>query len=173
MYQGIAAETGRLDNIVELRQRALPNLPFLPANQPSVATLTLKHAYSIVGTDQVEITFIGTDVNVEGEPSMLARILTPRSRAIMRGCKLLDVSLLAITVHGGQCCAALATELRTRWHTGGLGGILSSVPQISLPDLPDSMQPPSRSARFTVTYLDDDLRITRGDRGETRVFVRT
>ena len=47
------------------------------------------------------------------------------------------------------------------------------MPQISLPDLPDSMQPPSRSARFTVTYLDDDLRITRGDRGETRVFVRT
>ena len=69
VYQGIAVETGRLDNIVELRQRALPNLPFLPANQPSVATLTLKHAYSIVGTDQVEITFIGTDVNVEGEPS--------------------------------------------------------------------------------------------------------
>ena len=68
MYQGIAAESGRLDNIVELRRGALPDLPFLPPNEPATATLTLKHAYSIVGNDTVEITFIGTNVNVNGEP---------------------------------------------------------------------------------------------------------
>jgi hypothetical protein len=56
---------------------------------------------------------------------------------------------------------------------GGVAGILSNVPQISLPDLPEQLQPRSRSARFTVAYLDDDLRITKGDRGEIRVFLRT
>jgi hypothetical protein len=30
----------------------------------------------------------------------------------------------------------------------------------------------ARSARFDVVYLDDDLRVTRGDRGELRVFVK-
>ena len=54
-----------------------------------------------------------------------------------------------------------------------MAGILSNVPQISLPELPEQLQPRSRSARFTVAYLDDDLRITKGDRGEIRVFVRT
>jgi hypothetical protein len=68
VYQGIAEDTGRLDNIVELRRRALPDLPFLPPSQPAVATLTLKHAYSIIAPSTVEITFIGTDVNVDGEP---------------------------------------------------------------------------------------------------------
>lgn len=29
-----------------------------------------------------------------------------------------------------------------------------------------------RSATFRVTYLDDDVRITRGDRGELRVYVK-
>ena len=51
--------------------------------------------------------------------------------------------------------------------------MLSNVPQISLPDLPESFQPRAKLARFTVAYLDGDLRITKGDRGETRVFVRT
>ena len=71
VYQGIAEDTGRLDNIVELRRRALPDLPFLPPSQPAVATLTLKHAYSIIAPNTVEITFIGTNVNVDGEPLKL------------------------------------------------------------------------------------------------------
>ena len=76
MYQGIAEDTGRLDNIVELRRRALPDLPFLPPSQPAVATLTLKHAYSIVAPNMVEITFIGTNVNVDGEPLTFSAIGT-------------------------------------------------------------------------------------------------
>lgn len=58
---------------------------------------------------------------------------------------------------------------------GGLGGILNSVPQFELPNLPEQLQPPrkSRSASFEVVYLDEDIRITRGDRKELRVFLRT
>lgn len=124
IYQGISSITGRLDNIVEFRRPALPNLlSFLPPNEAAVATLTLKHTFSIVAPDKVEISFIGGDVNVEG----------------------------------------------------GAGGILSLVPQIHLPELPENMRSSKgpRGASFRVIYLDDDLRITMGDRNELRLFIRT
>lgn len=58
---------------------------------------------------------------------------------------------------------------------GGLGGVLSRLPEVTLPQLPEQLQPSRRmrSSTFEVIYLDDDLRITRGDRGELRVFVRS
>lgn len=58
---------------------------------------------------------------------------------------------------------------------GGLGGILNAVPQFELPNLPQQLQLPrkSRSASFEVVYLDEDIRITHGDRKELRVFLRT
>ncbi len=58
---------------------------------------------------------------------------------------------------------------------GGLGGVLSRLPEVTLPQLPEQLQPSRRmrSSTFEVIYLDDDLRVTRGDRGELRVFVRS
>ncbi|KAL1294687.1 hypothetical protein HN51_055479 [Arachis hypogaea] len=52
-------------------------------------------------------------------------------------------------------------------------GNLSQLPPFELPRIPDSFRPPSNtgSGEFEVTYLDTDTRITRGDRGELRVFV--
>lgn len=52
-------------------------------------------------------------------------------------------------------------------------GNLSQLPPLELPRLPDGLRPPSNtgSGEFEVTYLDDDTRITRGDRSELRVFV--
>ncbi|KAL8162793.1 hypothetical protein V2J09_014282 [Rumex salicifolius] len=52
-------------------------------------------------------------------------------------------------------------------------GNLSQLPPLDLPRVPDSMRPPSNtgSGEFEVTYFDSDTRITRGDRGELRVFV--
>ncbi|KAL9408403.1 hypothetical protein AB3S75_046878 [Citrus x aurantiifolia] len=54
-------------------------------------------------------------------------------------------------------------------------GNLSQLPPLELPRFPDALRPPSdtRSGEFEVTYLDNDTRITRGDRGELRVFVIT
>ncbi|KAG8373194.1 hypothetical protein BUALT_Bualt12G0145700 [Buddleja alternifolia] len=53
-------------------------------------------------------------------------------------------------------------------------GNLSQLPPLDVPRLPDSLRPPTNntgSGEFEVTYLDSDTRITRGDRGELRVFV--
>jgi hypothetical protein len=59
--------------------------------------------------------------------------------------------------------------------SGGINGILGKLPEFTLPQLPESFRPPraSRSSTFEEIYLDEDTRITRGDRGELRVFVRT
>ncbi|WOL05180.1 putative plastid-lipid-associated protein 6, chloroplastic [Canna indica] len=52
-------------------------------------------------------------------------------------------------------------------------GSFSQLPPLEVPRLPDVLRPPSNTGtgEFEVTYLDCDTRITRGDRGELRVFV--
>ena len=53
--------------------------------------------------------------------------------------------------------------------------MLGRLPGLTLPQLPEPLKPSRRmrSSIFEVIYLDDDLRVTRGDRGELRVFVRS
>ncbi|CAO2144622.1 unnamed protein product [Urochloa humidicola] len=56
-------------------------------------------------------------------------------------------------------------------------GSLAQLPPLEVPRIPDNLRPPSLSdagtgsGEFEVTYLDGDTRVTRGDRGELRVFV--
>ena len=52
---------------------------------------------------------------------------------------------------------------------------LGRLPEVSLPQLPEGLRPSrsSRASTFEVLYLDEELRITRGRRGELRVFLRT
>ncbi|XWS53787.1 hypothetical protein CRYUN_Cryun10bG0030400 [Craigia yunnanensis] len=52
-------------------------------------------------------------------------------------------------------------------------GNLSQLPPLEVPRIPDALRPPSNtgSGEFEVTFVDADTRITRGDRGELRVFV--
>lgn len=52
-------------------------------------------------------------------------------------------------------------------------GNLSQLPPLEVPRLPDSLRSSSNtgSGEFEVTYLDNDTRVTRGDREEVRVFV--
>lgn len=52
-------------------------------------------------------------------------------------------------------------------------GNLSQLPPLEIPQLPEQFRPSTNrgSGDFEVTYLDSDLRITRGDRDELRVFV--
>lgn len=52
-------------------------------------------------------------------------------------------------------------------------GNLSQLPSLEVPQLPEQFRPSTNrgSGEFEVTYLDSDIRITRGDRGELRVFV--
>lgn len=48
------------------------------------------------------------------------------------------------------------------------------LPQLQVPELPEFLRPPAnlRAATFRVTFLDDSMRITRGDRGELRIYLR-
>ncbi|CAI8603132.1 unnamed protein product [Vicia faba] len=52
-------------------------------------------------------------------------------------------------------------------------GNFSQLPPLEVPQLPEALRPKSNrgSGDFEVTYLDADTRVTRGDRGELRVFV--
>ncbi|CAG9467351.1 unnamed protein product [Pedinophyceae sp. YPF-701] len=54
------------------------------------------------------------------------------------------------------------------------GGALANLQPLKLPELPEPLRPPTelRQANFDVSYLDRDMRITRGDRGELRVYVK-
>jgi len=53
-------------------------------------------------------------------------------------------------------------------------GNLSQLPMLEVPRIPNNLRPPTSntgSGEFEVTYIDEDTRITRGDKGELRVFV--
>lgn len=66
-------------------------------------------------------------------------------------------------------------QLWIPWYAGGPNGIFGRLPEFSLPQLPEGFRPPrsARASTFEVLYLDEDTRITRGNRGELRVFLRT
>jgi len=52
--------------------------------------------------------------------------------------------------------------------------LLEGLPKLQVPELPEFLRPPAdfRAATFTVTFLDDMMRITRGDRGELRIYLK-
>lgn len=54
-------------------------------------------------------------------------------------------------------------------------GALSQLPPLEVPQLPDFLRTSTtgvRSAEFDNTFVDEDTRISRGDRGELRVYVK-
>ncbi|KAK9815485.1 hypothetical protein WJX72_004499 [[Myrmecia] bisecta] len=75
---------------------------------------------------------------------------------------------------GGSTCQITFEDVEVK-ATGGLGGVLGNLPEFSLPQLPEPFRPSKqqRTSLFDLLYLDDDMRITRGSRGELRIFTRT
>ena len=74
---------------------------------------------------------------------------------------------------GGPTCTITydATDVKL---DGGVAGLLGALPALALPELPSFLRPgpAQRTSSFDVLYLDGDLRVTRGERGELRVFVK-
>ncbi|CAI9118136.1 OLC1v1019660C1 [Oldenlandia corymbosa var. corymbosa] len=83
------------------------------------------------------------------------------------------VELTATLAHKFEILGASSIKITFEKTTVKTTGNLSQLPPLEVPRLPDNLRPPSNtgSGEFEVTYLDSDMRITRGDRGELRVFV--
>eukprot|EP00238_Polyblepharides_amylifera_P001134 CAMPEP_0196573486 /NCGR_PEP_ID=MMETSP1081-20130531/3390_1 /TAXON_ID=36882 /ORGANISM="Pyramimonas amylifera, Strain CCMP720" /LENGTH=269 /DNA_ID=CAMNT_0041891221 /DNA_START=42 /DNA_END=851 /DNA_ORIENTATION=- len=52
--------------------------------------------------------------------------------------------------------------------------VIQGVELPGLPSLPEALRPPSnlRTGSFDVTFVDDEMRVSRGERGELRVFMK-
>ena len=75
----------------------------------------------------------------------------------------------------GQNTVRIVFENTVVKASGGLGGWLGWLPAVATPQLPEALRPATtgaRSATFDVVFLDERMRVTRGDRGELRVFLK-
>jgi len=56
-----------------------------------------------------------------------------------------------------------------------VGGALRGIRPLAPPQLPEQFRPPPalRSGSFATTFVDSEMRVSRGDRGELRIFVKT
>lgn len=84
------------------------------------------------------------------------------------------VELTATLAHKFELTGTASIKIDFDKTTVKTTGNLSQLPPLEVPRIPDGLRPPASntgSGEFEVTYLDDDTRVTRGDRGELRVFV--
>ncbi|GAV77452.1 PAP_fibrillin domain-containing protein [Cephalotus follicularis] len=83
------------------------------------------------------------------------------------------VEVTATLAHKFELIGSSKVKITFEKTTVKATGNLSQLPPLELPRIPDQLRPSSNtgSGEFEVTYLDADTRITRGDRGELRVFV--
>ncbi|WVZ50750.1 hypothetical protein U9M48_001975 [Paspalum notatum var. saurae] len=83
------------------------------------------------------------------------------------------VEATATLAHKFELVGTSGVKITFEKTTVKTAGSLAQLPPLEVPRIPDNLRPPSNtgSGEFEVTYLDGDTRVTRGDRGELRVFV--
>ncbi|GFZ10729.1 plastid-lipid associated protein PAP [Actinidia rufa] len=83
------------------------------------------------------------------------------------------VEVTATLAHKFELIGSCKVKIVFEKTTVKTSGNLSQLPPFEIPRIPDNLRPPSNtgSGEFEVTYVDSDTRVTRGDRGELRVFV--
>ncbi|KNA24114.1 hypothetical protein SOVF_018780 [Spinacia oleracea] len=83
------------------------------------------------------------------------------------------VEVTATLAHKFEIIGSATVKIVFEKTTVKTTGNLSQLPPFEVPQIPEAFRPSSNpgSGDFEVTYMDADTRITRGDRGELRVFV--
>ncbi|KAK7846971.1 plastid-lipid-associated protein 6 [Quercus suber] len=83
------------------------------------------------------------------------------------------VEVTATLAHKFEVIGSAKIKITFEKTTVKTTGNLSQLPPLELPRIPDAFRPQSNrgSGEFQVTYLDTEIRVTRGDRDELRVFV--
>lgn len=83
------------------------------------------------------------------------------------------VEVTATLAHKFEIIGSSMIKIKFEKTTVKTTGNLSQLPPLEVPQLPEQFRPSTNrgSGDFEVTYLDSDIRVTRGDRGELRVFV--
>ncbi|CAN4091093.1 unnamed protein product [Withania somnifera] len=84
-----------------------------------------------------------------------------------------SVEVTATLAHKFELIGSSTIKITFEKTTVKTTGNLSQLPPLEVPRIPDQFRPSSNrgSGEFEVTYIDSDTRVTRGDRGELRVFV--
>lgn len=141
------------DNIVDLEAGTPWPLP------PLQVTATLAHKFELLGW-------------------YLVLVVSPTSSfVIFAGCySLIVIQMIKITLIIPSLLMLIGSakiKITFEKTTVKTKGNLPQLPPLEVPRIPDALRPPSNtgSGEFEVTFVDADTRITRGDRGELRVFV--
>jgi len=157
VFQVVSPYGGTLDNVVEL---VAPPPPLPPL--PSAVSGFLKGAVARVSG---------------GSPPSSSSTATVPSASTSSPAPVFVTATLrhSLELGAGGPTATITFEGAEVKADGGLSGLLGSLPALSLPPgLPAPLRPSAeqRTSSFDVLYLDGDLRVTRGERGELRVFCK-
>lgn len=140
----LPAASAELDNVVELLARfSLASLPGVgaAAGVPT-ATARLRHTFSIVGSNTVEICFTGAcAAGGDGWGAMPVHARGARAQAVTQAAhgqahSVSGTFLSTLSLPPSLRCTA-DTEVRL---AGGLGNWLNQVPTLAAPKLPDWLQ---------------------------------
>ena len=157
---------GTLDNVVEL---VAPPPPL-----PSAVAGFLKGAASRLSNNSNGNGNGGGESSSSSSPT--ATLSSPSSSSSSPAPVVVTATLRhTLELGAGGPTASITYEGADVRADGGLSGLLGSLPPLSLPvGLPAPLRPSvsQRTSAFDVLYLDGDLRVTRGERGELRVFCK-
>jgi hypothetical protein len=153
VFQVVDRERGTLDNVVELLAPSL-------AGASALAAAPLRALSAALGGGGGG----GGDDDDDDDP-------TPGVRLTLRH----DYEILGGGGGGGDGATTVRIVFENTFARAlGPAFLASRLPRLAAPSLPEPLRPPRglRAATFSVTYEDAEMRVTRGDRGELRVFLR-
>ena len=162
------------DRMLAGRWRLLYSSEFVPGNVKYPGN-TVKPGAGVLAPIELGNVFQDIDPK-EKKLNNVVELVSKVSLAGFFGGEVKSPSLIATLEHAysilGARTVRIVFEATIVKPTGGLNNWLDSIPEIITPDLLSMLDDSFRSAAFDVIYLDNDLRITRGDRGEYRIFLR-